>query len=126
MKKPITVAAFLTKMIELSGKSQREVAQDVGYTKPNVVSMMKQGQTKVPLEKAPLFAKACGVDPAAFTRLVMQEYWPDAWKALHETFGESLTTNERRLVEAYREICEGGDRPVDEKVVAALRAVLAR
>lgn len=118
-KTDLTVSEYLTKAIELSGKTQREIAREVGYPKPNVISMMKQGQTKVPIEKAPLFAKACGVDPAFFLRLVLQEYFPDAWVAIHKTFGEALTVNERALVEAYRETAPSDEIEVD--VIAASR-----
>jgi transcriptional regulator with XRE-family HTH domain len=98
----LTVADYLTKAIELSGKTQREVAREVGYEKPNVVSMMKQGQTRIPLEKAPLFARACGVDPTFFLRLVLEEYHPEAAKIIHDTLGEPPTENERKLIDLYR------------------------
>lgn len=122
--KRLTVAEYLTKAIELSGKTQREVAREVGYEKPNVVSMMKQGQTKVPIEKAPMFAKACGVDPTFFLRLVLQEYFPDAWKTIQATFGESLTDNEKKLVAAYREVAPNDEIEVDEKVTFRLKNAL--
>lgn len=124
MKKTTSVAEFLTRMIELSEKSQKQIAQDVGYPHPNVLSMMKMGQTKVPIEKAPAFARALNVDPAYFVRLVMREYMPEAWRAIETAIGEPLTQNERRLVEAYREICEGQERPVEDEVIAALRGPL--
>ena len=100
----MSVAERLEKAIEASDKSQREIAAKVGYTRPNVLSMMKLGQTKVPIEKAPLMAEACGMDPADFTRHVMQEYHPAVWEVLAETFGESLTPAERRCLEAFREV----------------------
>lgn len=108
-KHRLTVAEYLTKAIELSGKTQREVAREVGYDKPNVVSMMKQGQTKVPIEKAPLFAKACGVDPAFFLRLVLEEYHQPAWEMIRDTIGDPLTENERRLLAVYRRAAPNGD-----------------
>ena len=100
----MSVAERLEKAIEESGKSQREIAAEVGYPRPNVLSMMKQGQTKIPLEKAPLLARACGLDPADFTRHAMQEYMPAVWETLAATFGESLTPAERRCLSAYRKV----------------------
>ena len=82
-----TVADELRRMIDATGKSQREIAAAVGYERPNVVSMMVKGQTKVPLPKAPAFAEACGADPIAFTSLVMSEYHPEAWEVLRVVFG---------------------------------------
>ena len=102
-RKPrLTVAEYLTKAIELSGKSQREIAREVGYDKPNVVSMMKKGETKVPIDKAPLFARACGVNPTFFLRLVLEEYHSESWATIRETLGEPLTKNEQDLIAVYR------------------------
>ena len=123
-KTNLTVAEYLTKAIELSGRTQREIAREVGYPKPNVISMMKQGQTKVPIEKAPLFAKACGVDPAFFLRLVLQEYFPDAWAAIFKTFGETLTANEMAMVEAYRETAPSDEIEVDFVVASRVKDAL--
>jgi hypothetical protein len=122
----VTVAEVLTRMIEASDKSQREIAAEVGYTHPNVLSMMKQGMTKVPIERAPVLARALGLDPAWFVRLVMREYMPAAWAAIEATHGEALTENERRLVRAYREICGDRERQVDDQVAAALQVALRK
>lgn len=100
----MTVAERLAKAIAQSGKSQREIATEVGYTRPNVLGMMKHGETKIPLEKAPLLAKACGLDPADFTRHAMQEYMPAAWQTLADTFGEPLTPAKRRCLAAFRDV----------------------
>lgn len=99
----LTVAEYLAKAMELSGKTQREIAREVGYPKPNIISMMKHGETKVPLEKAPAFARACGVDPVHFVRLVLAEYHPSAWAAIRDNIGTPLTANEQALLELYRE-----------------------
>ena len=36
-----TVADYFEMAIRLSGKSQREIAKAAGYSKPNIISMMK-------------------------------------------------------------------------------------
>lgn len=125
MTKPITVADYLDKMIELSEKTQKEIAHEVGYSKPNMITMMKQGLTKVPIDKAPSLAKALNVDPAHFVRLVMREYMPDAWRAIESTCGQSLSANEQRLIEVYRETCGNVETPVDDKIAAALHSALS-
>lgn len=77
-----TVASHLEKAIALSGKTQREIAAKVGYANPNVISMMKQGQTKVPIEKIPALAAATGTAPGPFLALALKEYMPEAWNVL--------------------------------------------
>jgi len=125
MTKTFTVAEYLDKMIALSEKTQKEIAYEVGYAKPNIITMMKQGLTKVPVDKAPLLAKALNVDPAHFVRLVMREYMPEAWQAIESTCGHSLSANEQRLVQGYREICGNHEITVDDGVVESLRGALA-
>ena len=82
-KKP-TVAEYLAAQIALSGKSQADIAREVGYDRPNVVNMMKQGVTKLPINKISAFAKALKVDPAHLLRIVMSEYLPETWEAIQE------------------------------------------
>jgi len=121
-----TVADRLSEAIEKSGRSQREIAAEMGYSRPNVLSMMKLGQTKIPIEKAPLLARACGIDPAEFTRHVMQEYAPAVWTTLEATFGESLTPAERRCLDAFREIVARTGREPDVSAAPLAQAVSRR
>src|ERR1700722_20655079 len=73
------IAKYINKKIdELKGvKTQREIAQEAGYEMPNIISMFKRGESKVPLEKIPLLSKALGVDPAHLFRLALEHYWPN-------------------------------------------------
>lgn len=45
------VARFLTGVINSSPKSQVEIARDIGFEKPNMITMIKQGRTKLPISK---------------------------------------------------------------------------
>ncbi|MCE8526988.1 helix-turn-helix transcriptional regulator [Ruegeria pomeroyi] len=77
------VASHLEMAIKLSGKTQREIANEAGYSNSNIISMMKNGITKIPVEKIPALAAATGVEPAPFIRLALQEYMPETWKVIH-------------------------------------------
>jgi len=59
------LAAFVEKRIlELRArKSQAEIAHDAGFVNPNVLTMIKQGGTKLPLDRVPALAKALDADP---------------------------------------------------------------
>lgn len=102
----LKVIERLAQMIEKSGRSQREIADEVGYTKSNVISMMKKGKMPVPLDKAPALARACGEDPTEFMRLVVREYHPELWGVLEHTFSPSMSAMERRVVEIVRDELE--------------------
>lgn len=77
--KPRNVAEYIEWQINLCGKSQLEIAEICGFDKPNVITMIKQGKTKLPLAKIAKMAKALEVDPAHLLRLCMEEYMPEAW-----------------------------------------------
>lgn len=101
--KPMRVADYLALQIVLSGKSQKQIAEEVGYDKANIVTMFKQGLTKIPIVKVGAFARALGVDPAYLLRLVLCEYMPETWAAIEDAIGGTiLTRNELLLVQEYR------------------------
>ncbi len=98
----MTVAEYLSHAIHLSGKTQKQIADEAGFNKPNILSMMKQGLTKVPIYTVPALAKACGVDQVHFISLAMAEYNPEIWAVLQQVKGEYLSEDELRLLEEYR------------------------
>ena len=105
----ITVAEYLEHQIQLCGKTQSEIATDAGFPKANMITMLKQGKTKVPFAKIASLARALGIDPAYLLRLVLQEYQPEIWELLNEnSFSNSvLTTNEAEIIDAIRQANPG-------------------
>lgn len=69
------LVTYLSKQIDAMAayKSQREIAVEIGYDKPNMLSMIKTGQSRMPLEKVPALAKALNVDPAFLFRLTLEQ-----------------------------------------------------
>jgi transcriptional regulator with XRE-family HTH domain len=93
-------------------KSQREIAQEIGYEKPNMISMFKRGEAKVPLDKIPALAKALHVDPAHMMRLAMEQYWPDLYQIINEVFGGITTKNQREIYAIIQKECKEKDPEV--------------
>ena len=95
-----SIARYLDKKIyELKGvKTQREIAQEVGYETPNIISMFKRGESKLPLNKIPLLSKALGVDPAHMFRLALEQYWPDRSEIIAKLFGRLASENEEEIL----------------------------
>ena len=81
-KTKMTVAQFLTMKIDESGKTQREIATEVGYDAANVITMFKQGSTKLPLNTVGPIARALDVDPVFLLRLAFNEYFPETFEAV--------------------------------------------
>lgn len=124
---PVTVAEFIADRLATIDKTQREVAEECGFETPNIITMFKQGKTKVPLDRIGALAKALDVDPAHLLRLAMQEYMPDTWSSIEEILHSTiLSANELELVRKYRQVT--GDSDAQAMVVdrdAVLAIVLA-
>jgi len=120
----ITVSELLDWAIARSGKTQREIAREIGYPKPNVISMMKTGDTKLPLDKIPSFAAALDIDAAVLLRLALAEYHPEAYAVIVEAIGKPLSANERAMVEIYRRAAPLDDIDIDHDLQDEIRDLL--
>ena len=101
--KATTVADYVAQQIALCGKDQTTIAEEVGFKKPNVITMIKQGKTKVPLERVGSMAKALNVDPVFFLKMVINEYLPDLMPAIVAITGQPvITANEMEFINVIR------------------------
>jgi transcriptional regulator with XRE-family HTH domain len=122
-----TIGAYLEKQLDaLKGrKTQRDIARELGYTNPNIISMFKAGETKVPLEKIPALAKALHVDPGHLFRIAMEQYWPKLQATISEIFGRIASANEEELfLTAWRQATGGSDPAPTEKLKALFNRMI--
>jgi len=101
-KKPFSdtaIAKFMDQRIEELKyvKNQRDIAEEVGYRTPNMISMLKSGDCKVPLDKIPLIAQALNVDAGHLLRLGLEQYWDGFGEVISDVFGHLASANEERL-----------------------------
>jgi hypothetical protein len=105
MSEKITVAQFITKKIAESGKPQKQIAEELGYEHPNVISMIKTGTTKLPVEKVGLMARALNVDPAKLLRLVLDEYNPGLYSVIEDCLANPLLSrSECKFIASVRKM----------------------
>jgi hypothetical protein len=104
----VTVADYINQQLALCGKSQKQVAEEAGFDKPNIISMLKTGSTKLPVSRVGPMAKALGVDPVHLLRLVLSEYLPETFEAIEGLIGQSLVSQgELKIVEIMRKAAGG-------------------
>ena len=111
MSKPLpprlTVAEFIADKLATTDKTQRQVAEECGFDKANIITMFKNGLTKLPINRVEPLAKALGVDPVHLLRLVMLEYFPESWESVENIMNSTvLTANGLQLIRSFRE-CTG-------------------
>lgn len=98
-----TVAGYITWQLELCGKTQTQVAQECGFELANIITMIKQDKTNLPISKVHKMAKALGVDPKYLFKLAYKEYRPEEWAMFEELMGQPvLTQNEVEMIEVIR------------------------
>jgi len=98
-----SVAQYLTYHINNSDKTQRQIALEIGYTKANIITMFKQGLTKLPLEKIGPLAKALEIAPDELFYKVMTEYMPETFEALSPILcGQLVSKEELELLDNFR------------------------
>lgn len=107
MEKNSQVAIFVKQRIQSLGKKQTLIAQEAGFEKPNVITMIKQGKTKLPLAKVGVMAKALETDPIHLLKLCLSEYQPETWEAISPLFDELLTKDEMVLINSFRSFIGG-------------------
>lgn len=102
MKTPSKVAHFIENRIEEAGLMQTDIAKKVGFDKPNMITMIKQGRTRLPIDKVCLMANALEADPIQLLKLCLEEYQPNNWKVIAPLVDSALTKEEVQLLSALR------------------------
>src|SRR5271155_2260125 len=121
------IAKYIDKKIdELKGvKTQREIAQEAGYEMPNIISMFKRGESRVPLNKIPLLSKALGVDPAHMFRLALEQYWPNRGDIIAKLFGRLASENEEEIfLKPWRTATRNADPETSVKIQVAVTKMI--
>ena len=95
-------AAKLEQLINDSDKSQIQMARDIGYDNQNIITMIKRGTTRIPLEKVAALARSLGVDPALMIRDWFAAYMSEALPDIEECVGLILTSSEKSWVRGLR------------------------
>ncbi|MDP1692119.1 MAG: hypothetical protein Q8L49_09270 [Burkholderiaceae bacterium] len=85
------VATYIASAIAQQKKSQDRIAEEIGFDKPNMITMVKQGKTKLPMDRIEATACSLDVDHYELLDLTISEYHPEAWDFIRRT----LATVER-------------------------------
>ena len=121
------IAKYISKQIDALAdiKSQRDIANEIGYQNANMVSMFKRGEAKVPLDKIPQLAKALRVDVAHLFRLGLEQYWPGLGDTIGLMLGRIATENEDEIFLAkWRKATKNMDPAPNKRINAIIDRAL--
>ncbi|TXL78265.1 helix-turn-helix transcriptional regulator [Vineibacter terrae] len=105
MNKPLH--QFLAKRIDESGLTHREIADAIGYSRSNIVAMIKMGEMRLPISKIPALADVLGMERVELLRLALAEYQPEMLETINQVIREAVSENERRLLAELRKMIGG-------------------
>lgn len=123
------LAKFLeARVLELKfKKSQAEIAEEAGFVNANMMTMIKQGANKLPIDRVPALAKALESDPALLLRLALeQSEGGTAATAIYEIIGQPITKNEMAWILEIREASGDTDPRLTSRASSAIRAIFGK
>lgn len=108
-------------------KSQIEIAAEAGFVQTNMLAMIKNGSTKLPLDRVPGLAKALECDPRRLFLLAMEQLGNDTTaQAIADIFGAVVTSNEVAWLEEIRSASGNADPSLTARGRAAIRSVFGK
>ncbi len=96
------IAKILSDAIEASDLTQREIAARAGFNHSNIISMLKSGETRIPLDRIPALSTALDLDQQKFLLQAIEEYHPNVHQVLVDVLGLPLSDAEIAMLGMYR------------------------
>lgn len=127
--KTYQLAEFMNKNWNIMvGRTNEDVALELGYKSANMISMWRTGKTRVALEKLPDVARLMKVDIARLLPLWYEQYWgerEDAKGLMADISKRVASKREMLLLMALRDAAPTDDPHYTADQITATRAVIA-
>ena len=119
------LAQFITRrVLELRPRTQIEIATAAGFENPNMISMLKSGATKLPLDRVLAMAAALETDPRRLFILALgQEGYETQMSVVEEIFRAVVTSNETKWLLEIRNASDNTDPVLTARSRVALRGI---
>ena len=105
-----SVREFVADALAVSSKTQKEIADEIGLDNANLITMWKNGTSRVPLNRLLSLANALEVDAWFFVRLALLEYYPQLYAIIEKVApSPMLTKNEMAMLKSFREVTDFSD-----------------
>lgn len=108
-------------------KTQAEIASEAGFANANMMTFLKNGRNKLPLDRVPSLAKALEVDPAILMRLALEQaVGATSARAIIDIFGTPVTENEQGWLTEIRDSSDNSDPRLTGRSRSALRGIFGK
>lgn len=106
-------------------KPERVIAAEAGFKSTNMLSMIKGGRAKVPLERVPGIAGALGCDPMLLLRLALEQHLEEGSEGLTYARTICVTANDQDIIGQVRSASNRSDPELTPDRAAFLRDAFA-
>jgi transcriptional regulator with XRE-family HTH domain len=122
------LADFVEKrVLAMRPKQQSEIAEEAGFVNVNMLSMIKSGASKLPLDRVAALAKALDCDPKLLFRLAFeQQGYETTALTIAEIFGGIVTRNEAVWLQEMRDASGNSDPSMTARSRTAFRAIFGK
>lgn len=123
------LAVYLDKRIlELKyKKTQREIAVAAGFVSVNILTMIKQGSSKLAMDRVATLAAALEIDPKYLLRLALLQKGNETMiRVFDEVIGTVVSDREVNWLQELREASSNSDPAVTTRARSALRAIFGK
>jgi plasmid maintenance system antidote protein VapI len=122
------MANFLIEELPTLDMTNQEIADRLGYARPNIVSMWKAGKTKVTIDHVFALAEMVGVDPSYILALFIDQYvseWSgvDRFNDIVSMMQRLVTPDEMELIQIVREARRFNSMPLTDEQRKALKGL---
>lgn len=123
------LAVFITKrVLELRPlRNQVEIATAAGFPNTNMLSMIKSGKSRLPLDRVPALARALDCDMSRLFRLALaQSGYETTQAAVEEIFGTVVSRNEVTWLSEIRDASDHKDPTMTARARTAIRGIFGK
>lgn len=123
------LTAFINRrVLELRPKkSQIEIATEAGFVNPNMLSLIKSGATKVPVDRVPALARALETDPRLLFLMALEQAGGETMRlAVEQIFGTVVTKNEVSWLVEIRDASGHTDPALTSRARSAIRGIFGK
>ncbi|WP_095776480.1 helix-turn-helix transcriptional regulator [Mesorhizobium sp. WSM3868] len=108
-------------------KSLEDIAEGTGFTSVSLLSKIREGGIKVPLDRVPGLARALECDPRTLFLLALGQYLDEeALVSIRQIMGRGMSENEVAWIEALRSASDNADPPLTNKRAMIIRAMFGK
>ncbi|SIQ11877.1 hypothetical protein SAMN05880592_101990 [Bosea sp. TND4EK4] len=108
-------------------KTQIMIASEAGFISPNMLAMIKNGASKLPLDRVASLAKALECDPVMLFILALEQLDKNTTEqAIRQIFGVLVTENEAAWLEEIRRASDDSNPGLTSRGRSAIRGIFGR